>query len=273
MRKKSNIKRSAFTLIELLVVIAIIAILAAMLLPALSKAKSKARHAICTSNMKQWCVALVMYTGDNRDEIPYFGISSTANLTSEVDWMTDLQSYLARTYPLQFRGTTGTEIYTDKIRMCPEPAKGGLSSGGLPHAWVGANFGTHPDVAGLLSGIFVYNDSDVRSAPRPAIKMSRVKKPVDCMAFMDVHSYWVYNPLSPAYKWMGKTDLNESPWNDSFVPNPPPVGWNYGAPKVHSKGSNVALLDGHVERVRYLDLYASRGLSSTPSHSYWYSED
>src|SRR5687767_9428699 len=105
----SRPQRRAFTLIELLVVIAIIAILAGLLLPALSKAKARANTTACLSNMRQWGMGIRMYNDDFYEYFPYegangdistgFNTSAWYNLVPPMVGMKSLMALYAETNP------------------------------------------------------------------------------------------------------------------------------------------------------------------------------
>jgi prepilin-type N-terminal cleavage/methylation domain-containing protein/prepilin-type processing-associated H-X9-DG protein len=87
--------KRAFTLIELLVVIAIIAILAAMLLPALARAKASAAKAKCSSNLKQLGTAITLFAGDNTETFPPGADDSTQTGAPQMSWDTYINFYIS----------------------------------------------------------------------------------------------------------------------------------------------------------------------------------
>lgn len=114
--KNQRKKTGAFTLIELLVVIAIIAILAAMLLPALARAKARAQRINCASNLKQIGVAFKTWALDNQDRYPM--------QVSVTDGGPPNQAQLAQAGPLaqyvfQVFGVMSNELSTPKVLVCP----------------------------------------------------------------------------------------------------------------------------------------------------------
>ena len=88
--------RKGFTLIELLVVIAIIAILAAMLLPALAKAKARAKAIQCVSNEKQIALGYLLYADDSNNYLPVAGQNTGGATVLPTEWYLEISPYLAR---------------------------------------------------------------------------------------------------------------------------------------------------------------------------------
>jgi prepilin-type N-terminal cleavage/methylation domain-containing protein/prepilin-type processing-associated H-X9-DG protein len=108
-RRRLSACAAGFTLIELLVVIAIIAILAAMLLPALSKAKSRALRIACASNLRQMGIASLNYANDNRDNFPDLAMSQASNQPGTSNWPWDVPDYVA--YMLSQNGSKRDVCY------------------------------------------------------------------------------------------------------------------------------------------------------------------
>ena len=218
-----QVKLYSFTLIELLVVIAIIAILAAMLLPALSSARESARGSHCVNNLKQIALGIRMYVGDN-EYIP-------ATKQHNIWWYTRIEPYLPAgesTTGKMANGatTTGPRWYFETTEYrCPSDAKQYMTTC-APGA--GLSYGMNP---------FLGSEGNQDSTRRSYVSDSQVNMPSHLGVLVEVSYYPTFNPHGNGYDPL------------TYAPDHANVAVNNSQAIVlfHNGHTNVSFYDGHVE--------------------------
>jgi prepilin-type N-terminal cleavage/methylation domain-containing protein/prepilin-type processing-associated H-X9-DG protein len=239
-------RRQGFTLIELLVVIAIIAILAAMLLPALSKAKVKAQAIGCLSNLRQLMTAWQIYTGDNNEKVANnFGVTQTENSINSGkfdNWANNVMDWTASSSVLDRSITNVAWVangvlgkYTAAaVGVYKCPADFYLSAPQRTAGWSQRNRSLSMNA---LFGLFSDGESDDYTAKGihwgtvgqyvQFLKTTTVPKPANTWLFLDEHPDSI---------------------NDGFFDDDPAnTAWTDIPSSLHAGGCGFSFADGHAQ--------------------------
>ena len=284
-----DLPRSAFTLIELLVVIAIIAILAALLLPSLNRAKEAGYTTICRSNLHQWSIGLRMYLNDNNaypSDLLY--TNGSTGMLDNRRWFTRLGAYAGAQWP-QWDATNNRYVPDHGVAVCPAYARLPLAyygdPGGGAVAWgsYGYNGGSKealPDLS-LVRQAAHYMQS---VAEQPPIREQEVTKPSEMIAIADsILVVGTSTPTSPQFQTMGWWAFNSSYFMANAAirqelqlpqsnggPTPLVLKAQARMQTRHGDRFNVLFCDGHVETLRPQQLL---NFSNSAVMARWYRDN